>query len=268
MDTLTREDAATERTPRVAMDPRIRERRIKVRRDEGRRRLRVLMALAAVALAVAASVGATHSALLDVDHVRVEGAAKVTDREVVRAAGLDRHRFLINVDEHQVARGVRALPWVADAHVSRAWPGTVQIVVVERVPIATIPANGGRLALVDGSAKVLDTVTTPPPGLLRIDGIPPAPDPGQRITGAAAVPVTVAAMLPDNVRARVVAVGATPAGEVELRLSGTAAVVRLGGADDLDAKMVALSTLLARADTRDLAVIDVRVPAAPVLTRA
>lgn len=268
MDTLTRTDAPEESTPRVAMDPRIRERRIKVRRDEGRRRLRILVAAASVALVVAAAVASAHSALLDVDHVRVQGTEKASRHDVVHAAGLDRKRYMVSVDPGATARRIESLPWVDTAHVTREWPGTVRIVVAERTPVAAVSVAGGQFALVDGSARVLDTVPSAPAGLLRIEGAASPPPPGQRITGAAAVPVTVAAVLPDNVRARVVSVTMTPAGGAELRLSGTSAVVRLGGADELDAKMVALSTLLTRADTRDLATIDVTVPTAPVLTRA
>lgn len=251
---------------KVTMDPRIRERRIKVRRDEGRRRLRLLVGLVAVALVIAGSVGASRSALLDVDHVRISGATKVTDAQVLAAAGLDRHRFMIDVDSGSAARRIAALPWVATAEVTRHWPGTVHIAVTERVAIAAISQPSGPVALVDSSGRVLDTAATPPPGLLRIDGFPGAPAPGRRVEGGPADAVAVAAALPDTVRSRVAAV-TQQAGEIDLRLVGSSGIVRLGGTTDLDAKMVALATLLTRVDSRDLATIDVRVPEAPVLTR-
>ena len=56
--------------------PRFRERRIKVRRDEGRRRLRRLVILALVMAAVLGGLGATRSVLLDVDDVAVAGGAR------------------------------------------------------------------------------------------------------------------------------------------------------------------------------------------------
>lgn len=261
-------EAADDGAPKVRMDPRIRERRIQVRRDEGRRRLRVLIGLVAVACAVAATVGAAHSPLLDVDHVQVVGATKVSGADVIRAAGLDRHRFMVDVGSAGASRRIGRLPWIATARVERHWPGTVRIVVTERAPVASVPVDGGQVALVDASGRVLAKVAATPPGVIEVDGVPAPGAPGSRLSGPAAGPIAVVAALPDGIRGRIGSVVADPGGEVQLRLAGSHAIVRIGTLDGLDAKMVALATLLSRADTRDLASIDVRVPAAPVLTRA
>jgi hypothetical protein len=53
---------------------------------------------------------------------------------------------------------------------------------------------------------------------------------------------------------------------IELRLA-PAGVVRFGPAEAVGPKLRALATLLARVDLTDVAVIDLRVPDAPVLTR-
>ena len=55
--------------------------------------------------------------------------------------------------------------------------------------------------------------------------------------------------------------------EVDLHLASPAATVVIGQPDELPAKMVALSTILTRVDLRELGMIDLRVPGAPVLTR-
>ena len=53
-----------------------------------------------------------------------------------------------------------------------------------------------------------------------------------------------------------------------LKLTGAgAALVQMGSADDLEAKVVALTTMLAKLDLKGAQRIDLRVPAAPVLTR-
>ena len=66
--------------------------------------------------------------------------------------------------------------------------------------------------------------------------------------------------------ARTEAVVVVQTGEIALKLNprGT---VRLGPADDLPAKVRAIETVLAPLDTDNLAVLDVRFPASPVLTR-
>ncbi len=58
-------------------------------------------------------------------------------------------------DDLSAAGGrVRALPGVASATVTRRLPGTLEIEVVEAVPVALAPRNGG-MALLDSSGKVL-----------------------------------------------------------------------------------------------------------------
>ena len=61
------------------IDPRLRARRIEVRRVEGRRRLQRLVDMGLLAMVVAAFLGALWTPLLDVDEVRVEGAGAVVE---------------------------------------------------------------------------------------------------------------------------------------------------------------------------------------------
>jgi hypothetical protein len=66
---------------------------------------------------------------------------------------------------------------------------------------------------------------------------------------------------------RVAGVAAAEGGQLELRLN-PAGVVRLGPPDQLAEKMLATQTVLAQVDLTGLAVLDVRVPASPAITRA
>ena len=61
-----------------AIDPRIRARRILVKRDEDRSRLSRLIIVLGLLAVVAGSVAALRSPLLDVDHVRVAGARRTS----------------------------------------------------------------------------------------------------------------------------------------------------------------------------------------------
>ena len=93
----------------------MRARRIRVRRDAGKRRLRRLtLVLAVLALVVGAAV-ATRSPLLDVDRVEVTGAEQTSAGAVLEAAGSRARRALVSVDVAAAARRVEALPWVDDA---------------------------------------------------------------------------------------------------------------------------------------------------------
>ena len=74
----------------IVVHPRMRLRRIEVKRDAGRRRLkRVAMALGVVVAGLAV-VTLARSPLLDVDELRATGGEHTTASEVLAAAGIDR----------------------------------------------------------------------------------------------------------------------------------------------------------------------------------
>ncbi|MEY2474912.1 MAG: cell division protein FtsQ [Actinomycetota bacterium] len=248
----------TSTRPRI--DPRLQERRIAVKRDEGRRRLRFLIVSAVVVALVGAAAGATRSPLLDIDLIEVSGAEHVAAGTVLRTAGLDRGDLMIDLDPGAAARRIERLSWVAQADVRRQWPGTVQVRVIERRAAAAVPVAGGW-ATVDSSGRILERAAEPPQGLGIVD-VPPIR--GDRVPAGLLDALEVAAAIPERMLERVPSVVVRPDG-LELPLHPTG-VVRLGGPDRLGEKLTALETLLDRVDG-PVAVIDVRVPDAPVLTR-
>jgi cell division protein FtsQ len=241
---------------------------VEVRREEGRRRLRVLIGVSVVAAVGCGGWAATGSSLLDLDRMVVEGAVHTGPDEARFATGLRRGQPLVDVDEGAAARGVETLPWVQEASVHRRWPGEVRIRVVEREPVAVTAAEAGGAALVDRTGRVLDSVDVAPPGLPVLAGLPAAGPAGSTLGAEGVAALSVAVALPSDVRARIA--GVVPAegadGEVDLQLSPDG-MVRLGPPDDLDRKFAAIRAVLAQVDLRNLAVLDVRRPDSPVLTR-
>jgi len=253
--------------PMVPMDPRIRRRRIDVRRDEGRRRLRILLGCVSVVVVVLVTVAAGRSPLFDVDYVDVRGADQTARRDVVAAGGLGEHPALLDVDTTAVARRVEALPWVLRAAARREWPGTVRIDITERRPAAVLPAAAGQWALADRTGRILRITGDKPAGLPVIGNIDPPQRAGASVPAAARPSLRVAAVLPASVRLRVADIATVRDGLVELQLVPPGGVVRLGPPVDLDEKLSVLAAVLARADLAGVGVIDVRVPRAPALTR-
>lgn len=254
------------------IDPRMRSRRVVVAREEGRRRLRILVAGVGASVLVLGSYAALQSPLLDVDRVVVEGASRLDPTEVLGAVSVERGSALADVDEGEVARRVETLPWVARAQVRRHWPGTLRVLVTERAPAAVVREEAGdgpsAVAVLDGQGRVLSRGPAPVAGLdalVRLEGVEiGAAAPGESV--AAAVPLlAVAARLPADLAPAVAAVVADPGG-VSLRLAPSG-VVRLGSADRLGEKLQALRTLLVRVDLDGLETMDLREPARPTLTR-
>jgi cell division protein FtsQ len=250
------------------VDPRFRQRWIEARRQEGRRRFRVLVAITAIAVLGCAGWAATDSVLLDLDRVVVEGAVHTAPDEASFASGLRRGEPMLDIDTAGAGRAVAALPWVQEATVRRQWPGQVRIRLIEREAVAVAEAEAGAMALIDGTGRVLEWAPAPPPGLPVLAGLPPAGPPGTSLGVGGVATLRVAVALPAELRSHTAGLAPAPGsgGEVELRLNPEG-MVRLGPPEDLDAKFTAIRAVLAQVDLRNLAVLDVRRPENPVLTR-
>jgi cell division protein FtsQ len=247
-----------------AMDARIRARRIAVLRDAGRKRLRRMAVAGSVLALVALGWLTTRSPLLDVDHIEVNGAIRTSADEIRDASGVDSGDPLVEVDGGAVAERIEALPWVDAAHVDRSFPNGVTIIVRERKPVAVV-AHERQLALVDDGGRVLDTVASVPAGLVVVEVADAVPAPGNRVDQDVRDALDIAQQAAGALHAAVRAVRHDDHGlALALQEGG---VVRLGDAGELDAKLVAVATILDQVDRRCLAVLDVRVATSPVLTR-
>ncbi len=267
--TVPASKAGTPPTPAVQVDPRMRSRRIAVRRGEGRRRLqRVTLGLGVLALGVA-GVAATQSPLLDVDHVTVAGTGHTSEQAVRRAAGIHSGTALMTVDLGAAAGRVEELPWVDRARVTRDWPSTVRIQVTERSVAAIVQVTEDRAALVDSRGRVLSIEAWSPdaePGggdaPLVLTGIEGRVTEGQQLSGDARDALEVATTLRDRLPGAVASVSTDL--DAALVEGGT---IRFGSTDQLEAKVTAVKTVLSDVDMTCLETLDVRVPGSPALTR-
>ena len=249
----------------AAINPRIKERRAEVDRDRGRRRLRMTaLVLSPVALA-AAVFGVAHSPLFDVDEVRISGAASVGRDTLLEAAGLAERRFMVDVSAAETAARLERLSWVEEATVTKHWPGALEISILERSPVAATPIEGG-VALFDSTGRILGAALESPPGVVEVRFPGGVGQTGTFLEPGGKGAVGVAAQLTEDLFGRVAAVQATGSGEVEVLIKPSV-VARLGAPTEVAAKVVALRTMLEKADLRNVRTIDVRVPSAPVVTR-
>ena len=137
------------------IDPRFRRRWAEARREEGRRRLRVVLAGLALVALLALAVGLVYSPLFNVRHVVVVGDVHTPRAQVLAAAGLSGTSGSVRMLDAGSAREVRAveaLPWVASASFGRRWPWTVVVTVKERSPVAVVAAGRGE-AVVDVTGR-------------------------------------------------------------------------------------------------------------------
>jgi cell division protein FtsQ len=153
----------------VPAGPRIAARAAAERHDRRHTRLRRagLLAVVAVPLAFAGWV-LLGSPLLAVQKVVVTGETRLSEAQITAAAAVDRGTPLARVDTGAVARRIRALGPVSSVTVTRGWPHSLRITVVERVPVVAV-AHGTSLQLLDYSGVEIAEVTAAPRGVFRLD---------------------------------------------------------------------------------------------------
>ncbi|MDW5323091.1 cell division protein FtsQ/DivIB [Plantactinospora sp. KLBMP9567] len=181
--------------------------------------------------------------------LRVVGATLVTDDQVRQAARVTEGVPLARVDLDAVRGRVAELPPVARVTVSRQWPHTLRVEVVERTPVAVVPQNR-RFLVVDAAGVVFQTRSDRPAGLPLARLGTPGPD-----DAATKGALTVLANLTPELRDRLVELVVEGPARITVKLRGGRTVL-WGDASRSETKAQVATSLLAReGDT-----IDVRTP--------
>jgi cell division protein FtsQ len=223
-----------------SMDPRVRARRIAVRRAKGRKRLIWVAIGAAILLVLVGAVAVLASSMFDVRTVDVQGAV-YTDPQQLSAIvdALDGDAILL-VDTRKVEQQLETIPWVESARVSTHFPHRVFIDIRERKPIATFVGSDGRYRVIDRDGRVLDVVEGIPIDYMLVTGANPDVEQGQ-FAGrpfASAAQLTIA--LPAEIRALTESIGIdATAGNITLQLRDDIEV-QLGAPNDLSTKLARL----------------------------
>jgi cell division septal protein FtsQ len=237
---------------RVPIDPRIRERRLEVQREAGRRRLHRVVVIGVLAALTVALGAAMFSPLLDVDAIAVSGVGGGRVAAVRDAAGIAHGDPTLFVDTGKVEDRIESLPWVGHARASRQLPGTIRITITPRRAVGWAPAADGRAAIIDARGIVVDSEEQPPAGLPQL-----AP----RAASVPGLAARVADALPADLRRLATRVDVAD-GDAVVTLSW-GPQLRMGDGSALRAKgRAALAVIEARSGT-PTTYVDVRVPSAP-----
>ena len=209
------------------------------------------------------------SPLFGVDRITVSGAGRdigaVVDAEARTVVG---DHSLLAVDPSAMATALATLPVVRRVSVDRAFPHELRIRVVPEVPAAVVDSPDGRIVLAASGRVIGDLVGFERLPLLEASAVS-IPAAGGTIREGVVDQLALAAALVDQRGLRVTSIGDGDGGLVA-RLRDDA-VVRFGGADDLDRKLQ-IATAILRARSNDptrpadekLRYLDVSVPDHPV----
>ena len=187
--------------------------------------------------------------VLGVRDVEVVGAQLLTPQQVQQAAAVPADEPLALVDLDHVRARVRAIPAVDRVVVRRSWPSTLVVEVVERTPVAAVPA-GKQFSLIDRSGVPNQTVPDQPAGLPLLRLARPGPDDQDTRAG-----LTVLESLSDELREQLVAVSVAAPAQIKLELRKDRTVV--WGDDTQSERKSQVATVLLRKATNE---IDVSAP--------
>ena len=251
--------------PRVAnhppsVDPRIRARRIAVAREQGRRRLRVVLVGLGLFVIVGSAWLFVRSPFLDVDHIVVTGVPQARVAQVLAASGVKRSDPLLLVSTGAVARRIERVPGIGSVHVTRDLPGTLRISAREQGVALWVRVPGNGVALVGHDGRVQRVAAAVPPNVVELRGLTRVPAPGRRLPIPSVVDVV--AQLPPTFAQRVGAISAASPTDVRLYLKA-GGEVRLGDLSLVHDKGVAAESVIERMNCA-LTYIDLRSISNPV----
>jgi cell division protein FtsQ len=256
-DALTPE---SDRDLRRGIEPRMRERRLAVKRAQGRKRLRWLIAVLVLVVLAVAALATFGSSLFAIraDQVTITGNV-YTDSDKLQAVVDELVGTPVLVADTQKAeRELEAIPWVEDAKVTTHFPHGVSIEIRERAPVATFQGPDQRYRVLDSQGRVLDVLDGYPFAYVLITGPDPVNlDPSEIAPQGYTAAAELAKNLTSDVRGKVDHLEVTADGSRLVMYLDDGTVVRFGEARDLFTKLVRLETVLLENPDRKPGEIDV-----------
>jgi cell division protein FtsQ len=246
------------------IEPRLRQRRIGVRRAENRRRLRWLVVLLVVVAVLVAGLAVLGSPWFAVEEVSVSGNV-YTDPDILAEVVDDiRDTPVLLVDTTDAEARLEAIPWVEDARVRAHFPDRATIEIRERTPVAAMLGQDNLSRVLDANGRILDVIDGQPVALVWIAG-PGTLDlaAGEFAPIGYASAASLVTKLTPNVRSRVDSMLVTPDGaDLVLILTSESGPieVRFGSAigdNEQIEKLVRLERILGDVVDEPVQVIDV-----------
>jgi cell division protein FtsQ len=227
-----------------SMDPRVRARRIAVRRAKGRKRLIWVAIAAAILVVLVGAVAVLASSLFDVRTIDVQGAVYTDPQQLSAIVDDVKGDAILLVDTRQIERQLESIAWVESARVTTHFPHRVFIDIRERKPIATFVGSDNKFRVIDRDGRVLDVVDGVPIDYMLVTGANPDVERGQFAGRPFASAAQLAIALPPEIRALTESIGVdATGGNLTLQLRDDVKV-QLGPASDLSGKLVRLLSVV------------------------
>jgi len=153
----------------TVMEPKLAERRRGVSEDRARGRLKWVLVILVVLLAVVGGAWLIKSPALSIRTVTITGASMSNPAVVVDELAMGRGTPTIDVDGGAIEAALLEDPWIESAVVDVRWPGGIDVSITEYTAYATVVAASGWVHVAgDGSVLAVAEPLTGAP-LIDID---------------------------------------------------------------------------------------------------
>jgi cell division protein FtsQ len=245
---------------RRRMEPRLRQRRIAIRRLIARRRLYWTLVAGATALGAVVALAVLGSPLFAIraERVVVTGAV-YTDEEALDEVLDDLVGTpSLRVDTRRLEQRLEAIPWVERARVRTDFPYGASVEIRERGAMTTYQGPDGRFRVLDRDGRVLDVIDGYAFAYVLLVGPDPVDlEPGMFAPVGYAAASELAKNLTPAVRGRVDRIDVRSDGSQLIMMLDDGSEVNFGEARDFFAKLLRLETVLAFQSERTPGPIDV-----------
>ncbi|MCP4965090.1 MAG: FtsQ-type POTRA domain-containing protein [bacterium] len=136
------------------VDPRLARRRRQVQEASARRRLRWTIGLLSLAVMVGLVVAVFQSSWFAVSNVTIEGASRAPVAAIIEDSGVTDGVAIVSVRAGEIEERLRQDPWIAEAQVRVVWPRSIEVTVVEYIPMARVEM-GATFVVSSGQGAVL-----------------------------------------------------------------------------------------------------------------
>jgi cell division protein FtsQ len=247
------------------VDPRIRARRRAVKRAEGRRRFRVLVAIGSLVVLLIGGSLVLQSPLFSVREVQVDGV-HFADKDAIQSVANSLYgQPLYRLDLAKAKDEILLQPWVRRVRIVRTWPRSVTVDVAERTPVGAVPMEDGQWRVIDIEGHVLAVTEGQPRDFMAIEGDPTPVGVGQTVSAPMISGARLAESLPGRLKTITTKVKVGGDGAVALDISPKGRIL-LGTIDDLRAKLISVLTYLDSCPGVQFETLDARAATALVMT--
>lgn len=202
-----------------------------------RRRLTIAIAIGAVALVAAVSVGVPYTPLFAVQSFHVTGVDTPENEKAIQdALSAEIGTPISLLDANRIQTRLQRFVFIESFLIEARPPHDVTVRIVERTPVGAVSAGNGYV-VVDAAGVKLSTASSLPEGVPVLEVAGGVDSAAFRSAGRAVL------SLPESIGPLVVGVAASTADDVVLTLA-TGSEVVWGNADDSAYKGVVLATLM------------------------